>query len=48
MHSLRLKQLKEEVGTCLETNLQNDVCKDTVKNPDDFMLAEFGFCFIAK
>ena len=48
MHSLRLKELKEEVGTCLETNLQNDVCKDTVENSDDFSLAEFGFWFIAK
>ena len=47
-HSLRLKELKEEVRNRFETNFQNDVCKDTLGNPDDFSLAEFGFWFIAK
>ena len=41
MHSLRLKELKEEVTELAwRQNFQNDVCKGTVENPDDFSLAD--------
>ena len=48
-YSLRLNELKEEVGTCVwRQNLQNDDWKSSVENPDIFSLAEFGFWFVAK
>ena len=49
-HSLRVKELKEEVIelSSWRRNFQNNVCEDTVENPDYFSMAEFGFWFIAK
>ncbi len=39
MHSLRLRELKEEVTELAwRQNFQNDVCKGTLENPDDFSL----------
>jgi hypothetical protein len=47
---LKVKELKEEDKTKLASrrNLQNDVCEDSVENPDFFNLVELGFWLITR
>ena len=43
MHFITSQAAEGRIGTWLETNFQNNVCKDSVENPDDFSLAELCF-----